>query len=118
MTIGDRIRKKRKELGMSADDLAVRLGKDRSTIYRYEKGDIESFPVDILDPIAVALRTTPGYLMGWISDEEAKKNGAIASAVNRMENDPEFFDVVTMLDSLSPDQYASIKQLISVLAVK
>ena len=70
MNIGKRIKQRRKELGMSADKLGEILGKDRSTIFRYEKGDIENLPLDILQPIAKALNTTPSYLMGW----EDKKN--------------------------------------------
>lgn len=65
MNIGKRIKARRKELGMSADKLGEILGKDRSTIFRYEKGDIENLPLDILQPIAKALNTTPTYLMGW-----------------------------------------------------
>ena len=65
MNIGKRIKQRRKEIGMSADKLGDILGKDRSTIYRYEKGDIENLPLDILQPIAKALGTTPAYLMGW-----------------------------------------------------
>ena len=38
MNIGQRIKERRKELKMSADELGQRLGKDRSTIYRYENG--------------------------------------------------------------------------------
>ena len=72
MTIGSRIKNRRKYLKMSADELGKRLGKDRSTIYRYEKGDIENLPLDILEPIAKALETTPQYLMGW--DEKMKKS--------------------------------------------
>ncbi len=65
MTIGQRIKARRKELCMTADELGRRLGKDRSTIYRYEKGDIENMPLDILEPIAAVLNTTPAHLMGW-----------------------------------------------------
>ena len=39
-TVGMRIRKRRKELGISADELAEAIGKDRTTIFRYEKGAI------------------------------------------------------------------------------
>ena len=70
MNIGTRIKYRRKELKMSADKLAEILGKDRSTIYRYEKGDIENLPLDILEPIAQALGTTPAYLMGWEDDKK------------------------------------------------
>lgn len=65
MHIGQIIKQRRKELGISADKLGELLGKDRSTIYRYEKGDIENLPLDLLEPIAKALYTTPQYLMGW-----------------------------------------------------
>ena len=75
MTIGDRIKSRRKFLKISADDLGKRLGKDRSTIYRYEKGDIENLPLDILEPIAEALDTTPQYLMGW-EQKTATDNGS------------------------------------------
>lgn len=75
MTIGDRIKNRRKYLKMSADELGKRLGKDRSTIYRYEKGDIENLPLDILEPIANALDTTPQYLMGW-EEKTAPENGS------------------------------------------
>ena len=41
MTTGERIRTRRKQLGMSVDDLAAKLGKNRATIYRYESDAIE-----------------------------------------------------------------------------
>ena len=72
MNVGNRIRKRRKELNMSVDELAKRLNKNRTTVYRYEKGDIENLPIDILDPLAKALETTPAYLMGW--DTKPNKN--------------------------------------------
>lgn len=65
MTVGKRIKDRRQELNMSVDELARRLNKNRTTIYRYEKGDIENLPIDILEPLAKALDTTPAYLMGW-----------------------------------------------------
>ena len=70
MAIGHRIKERRKYLKMSAEELAKRLGKDRSTVYRYEKGDIENLPLDILEPIAQALETTPQFLMGWDGEKE------------------------------------------------
>lgn len=67
--IGKRIRQRRKDLHMSVDELAKSLGKNRATVYRYEKGDIEHLPIDILEPLAIVLSTTPQYLMGWVSEE-------------------------------------------------
>ena len=65
MKIGERIKQRRLELGYTADALAKLLNKNRATIYRYENGDIENMPIDVLEPLAKALNTTPAYLMGW-----------------------------------------------------
>lgn len=109
MTIGDRIKNRRKHLGMSADDLGKRLGKDRSTIYRYEKGDIENLPLDILEPIAKALGTTPQYLMGW--EEVQKNNDTISDIVIRMQVDEVFRSAVESLYN------ADEKKLLSILTL-
>lgn len=68
MKTGDRIKNRRKQLGLSVDDLAARLGKNRSTVYRYESNEIENMPAGVLEPLAAVLETTPGYLMGWTDD--------------------------------------------------
>jgi repressor LexA len=71
MKIGDRIKQRRKFLGLSVDELAEKLGKNRATIYRYESSDIEKLPTTVLEPLADALKTTPAYLMGWEDDKPA-----------------------------------------------
>jgi len=65
MDIGKRMKERRKQLKMTADEIADKLGVSRATIYRYEKGDIEKFPIESLEPLAEALQTTSEYLMGW-----------------------------------------------------
>ena len=72
MTIGERIKKRRKELGISVDQLADILDKNRATIYRYESDEIENLSITVLDPLAKALCTTPAYLMGWNDVYEIK----------------------------------------------
>ena len=65
MSIGQRIKTIRLQQGLSIDDIASKLGKNRTTIYRYENGNIENLPLGILDSLANALNTTPARLMGW-----------------------------------------------------
>ena len=62
MTTGERIKNRRKELGISADKLAELIGVSRSTMFRYENGYIEKLPINNLVPIARSLNTTVGYL--------------------------------------------------------
>lgn len=113
MNIGQRIKERRKELRMSADELGKRLGKDRSTIYRYEKGDIENLPLDILEPIATALDTTPQYLMGW--EKVQKNNDTIADIVVRMRTDSDFLSLVETLNGLDAEKIVSVKQMLDTL---
>ena len=65
MTTGQRMKARRKELGLSAETVAEKLDISPATVYRYEKGDIDKIPGDILQPLASILHTTPAYLMGW-----------------------------------------------------
>lgn len=78
MNIGERIKKRRKEIGLSVDDVADKLNKNRATVYRYESNDIEKLPLNILEPLANVLQTTPAYLMGW----DTKKNSEITVVNN------------------------------------
>lgn len=85
MTIGERIKHLRTQRGMSIDELAVKLGKNRTTVYRYENGDIENLPLDALKPLAEIFRTSPAYLMGWSdeSDEDAATVGDLISLIRK-----------------------------------
>lgn len=117
MTIGDRMKAQRKALKISVDELAARLGKDRSTIYRYEKGEIENVPLELLEPIAAALETTPQYLMGWEQnqkeDENKKESDAMAGITARMFEDKDFFRVVSFLNGLDEKQFNRVKVSLS-----
>jgi repressor LexA len=72
MSIGERVKLRREQLGLTADQLADRLGKHRATIYRYESNEIENLPLSVLEPLARALGVSPAYLMGWEAPAEAK----------------------------------------------
>ena len=75
--ISMRIKERRIALGLSVDDLAKKINKNRATIYRYENGDIENMPMNILEPLAKALQTTPSFLLGW----EDKKDTATDNTI-------------------------------------
>ena len=70
MTIGERIKQRRMELGLSVDEVAEKLGKNRATVYRYESNEIENLPVGTLEPLAKILETTPAQLIGWEYEEQ------------------------------------------------
>ncbi|WP_143320928.1 helix-turn-helix transcriptional regulator [Clostridium sp. HBUAS56010] len=65
MDIGQIIKKRREELGISQEELAQKAGyKSRSSINKIEV-DGRGLPQAKIEAIAKALRTTPSFLMGW-----------------------------------------------------
>lgn len=65
MTIGERIKQRRIELGLSQEELAKRLGnKSRASVCTVEK-DKEDMTTDRVRKYAKALECSPAYLMGW-----------------------------------------------------
>ncbi len=65
MTKGERIRARRRELGLTLEAVAIAAETSKQTIQRYENGVIENIPDARLEAIARALSTTPAALMGW-----------------------------------------------------
>lgn len=108
MNTGERIKRRRKELGLSADDLAERLGVSRSTVYRYESGFIEKLPMDFLEPLSKALQTTPSYIMGW--DDAPGKIDVKSSPgyIGNSQIDPDAL-AIKMYKTLDPDDKAEIR---------
>lgn len=86
MSIGQRIKQKRLEAGLSVEETAKRLNKNRATIYRYESDEIENLPISILSPLANVLNTTPAYLMGWSEELEMHKNNITQLAKEHNKN--------------------------------
>lgn len=84
MTIGERIKQRRKELGLSVDELADKLGKNRATIYRYESNEIEKLPTTVLEPLADVLGVSPGFLMGW--EDESSESDALEVLMEKYDN--------------------------------
>jgi transcriptional regulator with XRE-family HTH domain len=68
MTIGERIKNRRIELGMTQADLAKKMGyTNKSTIGKVENGNNDVAQSKVVE-YAHALDTTVAYLMGWQKD--------------------------------------------------
>ena len=64
MSIGERIKQRRKEKKISVDFIARELGVSSSTVYRYEDSSIEKIPIRVFDKLCEILEVTPAELMG------------------------------------------------------
>lgn len=107
--VGKRIKTRRKELQLTAEELGKRIGKDRSTIYRYEKGEIENLPLDILYPLAEALETTADYLTGW-EKKEAEERAAFDIMIAKNED---LREMLKMFMALPEDKKKTVKQMVA-----
>ncbi len=74
MSVGNRIRQRRLELGLSGEEVGKMLGVNKTTVYRYEKGEIDKMPIEVVEKLSVALRTTPDVIMGWNTDASTPTN--------------------------------------------
>lgn len=113
MTVGDRIKEKRKERNWTQRDLADRMGyKNHSVVARAESGQID-LPQSRILQFAEVLGVTPGYLMGW--EQEPEDMGTLAAEVLK---DPRLLGIVKNYRKLSEADRGTVAALVDSLAAK
>lgn len=120
MTIGQRIKEKRIELGLSQDELAKKCGyKSRSSINKIELA--RDLPLRKIEVMAKALGVSPGYLMGWVIDTKPtdseerhlKRTTAYAGKlILDVKNSPDIRQLVEDFMKLTPPQKESVLALV------
>ena len=93
MTIGERIKQRRKQLGLTQEELANRIGNSsRASICTVEK-DREDLTTTRIAKLAKALETSPAFLMGWVSDPDPDyletKTGKLEMLISKDAQDAE-----------------------------
>ena len=77
MQIGNIIKKRRVQLGLSQTELANKLGfKSKASISRIELG-VQSLPQNKILEMAKALDVSPDYLMGWRNTLESSSDSKV-----------------------------------------
>lgn len=111
MTIGERIKSRREELGMTQDELAKRMGyKSRSSINKIEVA--REVTLKTISRLSVALDCSEAYLMGWEEDSTVEK--AISDA--KIIKNPDMIKTIEMLEDLSESDRERIVQIIKAFA--
>ena len=110
--VADRIRECREAAGMRVEDLARIIGKDRATVYRYEKGEIENYPTEVIAKLAVALGVSPGYLMGWTDNKDPN------TEMPTIRKDDEHEELNRLYDSLDDNRKAQAMSYLRYLATE
>ena len=63
--LNEKIRLRRKQLGLTLEEVGNAVGVGKSTVRKWENGDIKNMRRDKIQKLAKVLQTTPAYLMGW-----------------------------------------------------
>lgn len=114
-TVGKNIMVRRKELMLTQEQLATRMGyKSKSTINKIEMG-INDIPQSKVAKFAEVLHTTPAWLMGL--EEEIKKN-PVATAERHFEilMDEDFISMFDEFHRLDAKKRKIVKDLVHTLA--
>ena len=75
MTIQEKIRYLRLKQKLTLEAVGDIVGVGKSTVRKWESGEIANMRRDKIAKLAKALGTTPAYLMGW-EDEESEKESS------------------------------------------
>lgn len=65
MELKDKIKFLREKHGLTLEQVGNAVGVGKSTVRKWETGDIANMRRDKIERLALALHTTPAYLMGW-----------------------------------------------------
>ena len=65
MTIGQRIKIKREEKGLSQKELANLIGYESKTAISFIEADKRELPFEKLSEVAKVLEVSPNWLLGW-----------------------------------------------------
>ncbi|MEB5793930.1 LexA family protein [Staphylococcus hominis] len=69
-----KLKERRKELGLTLEQVGEIVGVGKSTVRKWETGDIENMKRDKIAKLAKALKVSPAFVMGFDEDEEEKEN--------------------------------------------
>lgn len=72
--MGKRIKERREMLGLTLEQVADRLGLQKSAISKYERGAVENIKRSHIMKLAEMLECDPAYLMGFTDNVEGDGN--------------------------------------------
>jgi transcriptional regulator with XRE-family HTH domain len=78
MPLGERLRRRREELGLSQRELARRLGIRHATISDLERRVQKDVSLGLLRKLAKTLGVTADWLIGMYEDEEESEGADVA----------------------------------------
>lgn len=97
MEMADRIKERRLAMNYTQEELASKLGLQKSAIAKYENGRVENIKRSVIFDLARILECSPSYLMGW--DGKFSEESAVISA--KVAKSPDLKQLVSLYLSLN-----------------
>lgn len=79
MTLGERIKARRRELRWTQEELARRVGVQQNVIARLESGLVQNPHIRMLRTLARVLGVTADYLIGMYDDTPAPRTATLSA---------------------------------------
>lgn len=109
MTIGERIKQRRLELGMTQDEVAKKAGyKSRSSVNKIELS--RDLPLTKVKAVAKILECSPSYLLGWEDNNDIIESADIDTELILM--DEQIKEYAIKLSKLSEEDKKDIMKMI------
>ncbi len=83
MTVGEKIKAKRKELGLTQTELGEKLGVQKNAVSKWETGRVDDIPGSKLRSMAALFGVTPS----WLIDDAAPETVTLDSFTYAMQNE-------------------------------
>lgn len=91
MGMAEIIKERRLAMGYTQEELAQKLGLQKSAIAKYENGRVENIKRSVIGEMAKVLECSPAYLMGWDNNivpvsggSKEKKTGVTINVLGRV----------------------------------
>ena len=115
-----RIKELRLKNKLTLLEVANALGVSEATAQRYESGEIKNLKYDTIVALANLFKVSPGYLMGWESDDEESfsaheeyyNNPEVAQLAEEMSSKPGLRVLFDASRDLSEDSLKMFAQMI------
>lgn len=120
MTVGERIKELRTNLGLTQEELAYKIGyKSRATVNKIESGERE-ITQSMIVKFANALHVTPSVIMGWetLSDIDVNEEREIKKIVNAALGNKKVKTFYTKVADMSPEDFETADKVIDALIKK
>ena len=113
MTLGERIKKRRIELGLSQEELAHRLGnKSRASVSTVEH-DKEDLTTDRIRKYAEALETSPAFLMGWRTESSEMRQTSQETCSLSEQEQRDAFELYQRYKRAIPEIQEAVERLLT-----